>query len=169
MSIFWKWLVCNGAAFMVLLTGMTIILSLFLQFRNEYLRNEEVRARINFSIVNDNLYTFLCITNIGKFAAWNIKVEIEDALIENLPNINLNKSYLQKLNEKTLCLEPGEKIYYLLGSICQIKKLCETTNLEIKIRGKYCKRYKIKHKISINEFINHPPYKLLNEKSENIT
>ena len=167
MNNFWEWLFENSAAFMVLLTGLTIIISLSIQLRNEYLRKEDIRARINFFIVNDNLYTYLCITNIGEFVAWNIHVEIEDVLIEKLPNINLNKLYLQKLNEKTLCLEPREKIYYLLGTICQIKKLCETSNIDIKISGKYCNRYKINKRISINEFINHPPYKLLKENSKN--
>ena len=156
----WKWLIVNSNVLMVILTCLTLIATIIIQIRIEKQRNEDIRARVHCSIVCDSLHTFLCLTNIGKRSAWNVQICINDDFIDTLPYHMENKVYLKALTENSIVIEPGEKIYYLLHSTHRLKNLCNEKKLTIRISGKYCDAYKLNQAISLNEFINHPPYKL---------
>ena len=156
----WTWLVNNSSAVMVILTSVTLLWSIVMQIRNERHMNEDIRARLHGSLVNDDLHIYLCLCNIGQRSARDIQIKMNEDLIDVLPTHFDNKIYLGKLNEQSTAIEPGEKIYYLLGSTHLLKSLCRENVLEIRINGKYCKTYKINQVISINEFLNHPPYRL---------
>lgn len=145
---------------MVLLTGITIVISIFFQIRIEYQRNEDSRARIEVSLMSDDLHTYLCLSNIGKRNAWNVHIKINDEFIKELPNCFENKIHLESLCSAPLNIATDEKLYYLLYSGNMGKRMCEDKRLILNIQGTYCNRYKFKKKISINEFINKPPYKL---------
>ncbi|MBD5260463.1 MAG: hypothetical protein HDS46_06815 [Bacteroides sp.] len=163
----WNWLISNSNALMVILTGFTLIASIIIQIRLEKQRNEDIRARLHVSLINDDLHTYLCLSNIGKQNAWNIQIHINEDIIGILPTHLKNKEYLRILNEQSTAIKPGEKVYYLLGSIHVLKNLCNEKEMTIKISGKYCNAYKLKDKISINEFLNHPPYKLFFKNKSN--
>lgn len=160
MSDIWKWVISNSNALMVILTGFTLCVSIIIQIILAKQRNEDIRARIHGSIVNDSLNTFLCLSNIGKRSAWNVRICINKDFLDTLPCHMQNKEYLKILNEKPIVIEAGERLYYLLHSTHRLKDLCGEKILTIRISGKYCDAYKINQVISINEFINHPPYKL---------
>ncbi len=160
MEQFWIWLLSNSNACMVLLTGITIIISIIFQIRIEYQRNEDIRARIDASVMSDDRHTYLCISNIGKRNAWNVLIKINDEFMKELPNCFENKIHLKSLCSAPLNIAPGEKLYYLLYSGAMGKSMCEDKTVILNIKGKYCNRYRFKQKITINEYINHPPYKL---------
>lgn len=168
MEHFWQWLLSNSNACMVLLTGITIIISILFQIRIECQRNEDVRARIVAYLMSDDLHTYLCLSNIGKRNAWNVLIKINEEFIEGLPNCFENKEHLKSLCSESINMAPDEKLYYLLYSGNMGKRMCEDKKIILEIRGKYCNRYHFKQKISINEYINHPPYKLFfKNKQEN--
>lgn len=160
MEQFWTWLVSNSNACMVLLTGLTIIISLFIQIRMEYHRNEDIRARIDAYLMSDDLHTYLCLANVGKRIAWNVHININEDFINELPGCFENKIYLKSLCSNTITLAPEEKLHYLIYSGNMGERMCEDKEILIKIKGKYCNRYHINQKISLNEYLNRPPYKL---------
>lgn len=160
MEQFWIWLLSNSNACMVLLTGIAIIVSIVFQIRLDYQRNEDLRARIEASLMSDDLHTYLCISNIGKRNAWNVHIKINDEFIKELPNCFENKIHLKSLCSDPINIAPDEKLYYLLYSGNMGKRMCEDKKVILNIQGKYCNRYSFKQRISINEYINHPPYKL---------
>ena len=163
----WTWLIANSRAIMVLLTTFTLLWSIVIQMRIEKQRNEDIRARVHGSLINDDLHTDLCLSNIGNRSAWNIQVHINEDFIDILPIHLDNKVYIKILNEQSTALEPGEKIYYLLGSTHCLENICNERILKIQINGKYCDAYKFNQVISINEFFNHPPYKLFYKNKAN--
>ena len=163
----WNWLISNSNALMVILTGFTLIASIIIQIRLEKQRNEDIRARLHVSLINDDLHTYLCLSNIGNRSAWNIQVYINEDFIDILPIHLDNKVFIKILNEKSTAIETGEKIYYLLGSTHWLKNICKERILKIQINGKYCDAYKFNQVISINEFFNHPPYKLFYKNKAN--
>ena len=161
MSDIWIWLTGNSNILMVILTCFTLIATIIIQIRIEKQRNEDIRARVHGSIVSDSLHTYLCLSNIGKLSAWNVRVCINEDFIDSLPYHMKNKDYLKILNERPIDIEPGERLYYLLHSTHLLENLCGDKLLTIRISGRYCNAYKINQVISINEFVNRPSYKLL--------
>ena len=102
---------------MVILTGITIIISIILQIRLEKQRNEDIRARVHGTLVSDDLHTYLCLSNIGKQCAWNVRISLNGDFIDVLPNHMKNKEYLKILNDEPIIIEPGDKLYYLLDRV----------------------------------------------------
>lgn len=137
MNEIWTWLINNTGVMMVILTGITIIISIILQIRIEKQRNEDIRARVHGTLVSDDLHTYLCLSNIGKQCAWNVRISLNGDFIDVLPNHMKNKEYLKILNDEPIIIEPGDKLYYLLDSTNDLKKLCSEKSLEICIKGRY--------------------------------
>lgn len=144
MNEIWTWLINNTGVMMVILTGITIIISIILQIRIEKQRNEDIRARVHGTLVSDDVHTYLCLSNIGKQCAWNVRISLNCDFIDVLPNHMKNKEYLKILNDEPIIIEPGDKLYYLLDSTNDLKKLCSEKSLEICIKGRYCDKYMIK-------------------------
>lgn len=118
--------------------------------------------------MSDDLHTYLCLSNIGKRNAWNVHIKINDEFIKELPYCLDNKIHLKSLCSGPLNIAPDEKLYYLLYSGNMGKIMCEDKSVILNIQGKYCNRYRFKEKISINEFINKPPYKLFFKSEKGI-
>ena len=117
MNEIWTWLINNSGVMMVILTGITIIISIILQIRLEKQRNEDIRARVHGTLVSDDLHTYLCLSNIGKQCAWNVRISLNGDFIDVLPNHMKNKEYLKILNDEPIIIEPGDKLYYLLDRV----------------------------------------------------
>lgn len=64
MNEIWTWLINNSGVMMVILTGITIIISIILQIRLEKQRNEDIRARVHGTLVSDDLHTYLSLIHI---------------------------------------------------------------------------------------------------------
>ncbi len=93
---------------------VSLVFSFYLLYHDRKQRIEDVRARINCSIVfwKDNY--FLKIENVGKETAYDIHVQVEGKPISDNPYDHV-KSVFSSLPNKTLVLSAGEKLYFIIS------------------------------------------------------
>ena len=88
--------------------------SIYLLFKDRKQRIEDVRARINCSIISWKDKYFLQIHNVGKETAYDIHIEVKGKPISENPYV-LVKSIFLDLPNKALVLPAGEKLHFMIS------------------------------------------------------
>ena len=99
---------------MAFIALVSLIFSFYLLYRDRKQREEDVRARINCSIVYWKSNYFLQIQNVGKETAYDIKLNVTGKPIsENL--YEHVKVVFSELPKKSLVLSAGEKLHFMIS------------------------------------------------------
>lgn len=132
--------------------------------------NEDHRARLSFSIVSKQGLFMLKIANIGREAAYNIRLTFSDQFIESLL-ANSTKEIYKKLNGKSFSIEPNTNKYFYLSPIYgktsvkfnrtneefsaeEINKwLDEFRYIPIEINGTYCDNYRVSETLKLDDYL----------------
>lgn len=160
----WNALTAIGTFLLALATFISIW-----QMRKQ--REEDLRARIDCSIIEWHNCYFFKIQNVGRSLAYNIQLKFDGSPIYTNPFRTLAELYVE-LQKKKLMLSPGAKTYFLL--IPKENSLLEWTDInkkegqptenitewirkneneKIELTGTYNDKYKIDVKMSIREFL----------------
>ena len=134
-------------------------------------REEDIRARIDCSIIEWHNCYFFKIQNLGRCLAYNIQLKFAGNPVFTNPFRTLTEMYIELQNKK-LMLSPGGKLYFLLIPKEQSqlewtdrnKKEGQPTenitdwirkneNEKIELTGTYNDRYPIDIKMSIRDFL----------------
>lgn len=155
---------------MAIIALASLAFSFYLLYRDRKQRIEDVRARINCSIVTWKNNYFLKIQNVGKETAYDIHLKIEGKPISDNPYEHV-KSVLAELFNKSLVLPAGEKLHFIISpgithnrtiGIDDDRHTSEEVNNWLKqyddekivISGIYNNKYKIDFSFSIRD--NYP-------------
>ena len=153
---------------MATIAFMSLGVSFYLLHKERKQRIEDNRARIDFSIIKHMNGYYLCVENVGKETAYDIKVHVSGLPIENNLYDFVKKVYID-LKDSSFVLKGGSKRYfYISPSIMEynIKLpwkekrtkdeinnwLKEYDSKAITINGKYNNKYPIKEKFTIRDF-----------------
>ena len=142
--------------------------SYYLLHKERKQRIEDNRARIDFSIIENIHAYYLCIENVGKETAYDIKMKVQGSPIENNLYISVRNRFYQ-LTKKSFILKGGEKKYFFISpSILEKdislpwkeKKTMDEINNWLKeydekpivVSGQYNNRYTFKKDFTIRNF-----------------
>ena len=92
----------------------SLAFSFYVLYRDRKQRIEDVRARINCSIVSWKDNYFLQIHNVGKETAYDIHIKVEGKPISENPYTHI-KSVFAELPNKALVLSAGEKFHFMVS------------------------------------------------------
>ena len=92
----------------------SLAFSFYVLYQDRKQRMEDVRARINCSIVSWKDNYFLQIQNVGKETAYDIHVKVEGKPISDNPYEHV-KSVFSNLPNKALLLSAGEKLHFMIS------------------------------------------------------
>jgi hypothetical protein len=170
MEINWECINAISNIVMASIALSSLLLSLYLVCNNRRQRQEDVRARLYFGIVDWQNKYMLKITNVGKETAYRINIRVTGAPIsDNL--YSFVRDVFKKLSSIYFCLEAGHSAYYLISptercaneeglekgekhSSTEIREwLIKYDDEDICIEGEYCDRYSVCEKFSIREFL----------------
>lgn len=146
----------------------SLAFSFYLLYKERKQRIEDNRARIDFSIIKHMHGYYLCVENVGKETAYDIKVHVGGSPIENNLYDFVKKVFLD-LKDSRFVLKGGAKRYfYISPSIMEYniklpwkeKKTKDEINNWLKeydekaitINGKYNNKYPIKESFTIRDF-----------------
>ena len=153
---------------MAAIAFMSLGVSFYLLHKERKQRIEDNRARIDFSIIKHMHGYYLCVENVGKETAYDIKVYVSGLPIENNLYDFVKKVFVD-LKDSSFVLKGGAKRYfYISPSIMEynIKLpwkekrtkdeinnwLKEYDSKAITINGKYNNKYPIKERFTIRDF-----------------
>lgn len=132
-------------------------------------REEDTRARIDFSIIEWHNCYFVKIQNVGRSLAYNIKLKFAGKPIFTNPFRTLTELFIDLPNKK-LMLSPDSKTYFLLvpkkeSMLEWVDKnekqptenltewIKQNENEKIEVTGTYNDKYPINIKMSIRDFL----------------
>ena len=147
---------------------VSIGFSIYLFYKDRKQREEDMRARIDFSIIKYMHGYYLCIENVGKETAYDINVKVHGLPIENNLYYFVKQTYYE-LTKIQFILKGGEKKYfYVSPSILEKnislpwkeKKTMDEINNWLKeydekpivVSGQYNNRYTFKKEFTIRNF-----------------
>ena len=153
---------------MAAIAFMSLGVSFYLLHKERKQRIEDNRARIDFSIIKHMHGYYLCVENVGKETAYDIKVYVSGLPIENNLYDFVKKVFVD-LKDSSFVLKGGAKRYfYISPSIMKYniklpwkeKKTKDEINNWLKeyeektitINGKYNNKYSIKESFTIRDF-----------------
>lgn len=153
---------------MVFIALCSLIFSICLLLRERKLRKEDLRARLDFSIVKYANAYYLLIENVGKEAAYDVNISVQSRLIEEglYEQVRLTFSELGKTK---FIIKGGDKKYFFLcpdrlekdvrcywrktESIDVINQWVEAHEIdEISVYAKYNNRFKLTRRFCIKNF-----------------
>lgn len=114
---FWgSYLSAAAAAIMIIYTAYSLKLNekTLIEMKREW--EEDRKARLEFTIVPNDLSFMIRIKNIGKLPAYNIQMEFNKEFIESLIDKTIKDTY-SKLMKKNFTLGAGESKYFYLSPI----------------------------------------------------
>ena len=155
---------------MAIIALVSLAFSFYLLYRDRKQRIEDVRARINCSIVSWKDNYFLQIHNVGKETAYDIHIKVKGKPIYDNPYTHV-KTVFAELPNKSLVLSAGEKMHFMISpgithnrdmGIGDDRHTSEEVNNWLKqydeekilISGIYNNKYKIDFSFSIRD--NYP-------------
>lgn len=152
------------------ITGIVMMaVALFTLWISYRQRRDDQRARLAFEIISWQGKYLLKITNVGKETAYNIKLKFGGSFLENHYSEDI-KAIFRTFSVKQFCLVGGRSVYYYLTpEFTEERKLnifinerflsdqtnqwySENADSQIRIRGKYNNRYKVKELFAISDF-----------------
>ena len=153
---------------MAAIAFMSLGVSFYLLRKERQQRIEDNRARLDFSIIKHMHGYYLCIENVGKETAYDIKVHVGGSPIENNLYEFVKKVFVD-LKDSRFVLKGGTKRYfYISPSIMEYniqlpwkeKRTKDEINIWLKeydekaitINGKYNNKYTIKESFTIRDF-----------------
>lgn len=157
-------------AISTIVTAIMALIALISVLQNKKQFRNENRARLVFEIISYQNEFMLKIMNVGKSTAYDVKMCFKSNLIENHYAESI-KSNFEQINKKKLVMAPGRCIYILLSPAYTSKQSSHTIggqkystesintwldkykDEKIVITGCYCRKYKIKEKIAITDFL----------------
>lgn len=167
----WNAITAIGTLLLAIATFVTIWQSKCQLSELKKQREEDLRARIDCSIIEWHDCYFFMIQNVGRSLAYNIQLKFEGDPIYTNPFRTLTELFVELKNKK-LMLSPGAKTYFLL--IPKKESLLEwndkdkqedkpteditewirkNENKQIELTGIYNDKYSIDIKMSIREFL----------------
>ena len=163
---------------MTLIALGTLIFSIYLLFREKKLRQEDIRARLDYSIIKYQNAYYLLVENVGKEMAYDVSVGVKGKIIEESIYSQVRETFSRLENVK-LIIKPEEKIYFFLCPdklkrnaryIWRQTETIEDINQwvdkyekdEIHVTIQYNKKYSSSHKFSIKNFNYYGSTKILN-------
>lgn len=146
----------------------SLLFSIFLLLRERKRRKEDVRARLDCSIVKYVNAYYLLIENVGKEAAYDVNISVQSKLIEE-GLYDQVRSTFSELAKTQFIIKGGDKKYFFLSpdklerdvrcywrkteSIDDINQWVEVhENDEISIQVKYNGRYELDRSFCIKNF-----------------
>lgn len=167
----WNALTAIGTLLLAIVTFITIMQNRSQLYELKKQREEDIRARIDCSIIEWHNCYFFKIQNIGRSLAYNIQLKFAGNPIFTNPFRTLTEMYIELQNKK-LMLSPGGKMYFLLIPKEQsqlewtdINKkegqptenitdwISKNDNEKIELTGTYNDKYPIDIKMSIRDFL----------------
>lgn len=163
---------------MTLIALGTLIFSICLLFREKKLRQEDIRARLDYSIIKYQNAYYLLVENVGKEMAYDVSVGVKGKIIEESIYSQVRETFSSLENVK-LIIKPEEKIHFFLcpdklkRNVRYIWRQTETIEDinqwidkyekdEIHVTIQYNKKYSLSHKFSIKNFNYYGSTKILN-------
>ena len=163
---------------MTLIALGTLIFSICLLFREKKLRQEDIRARLDYSIIKYQNAYYLLVENVGKEMAYDVCVGVKGKIIEDSIYSQVRETFSRLENVK-LIIKPEEKIHFFLCPdklkrnaryIWRQTETIEDINQwvdkyekdEIHVTIQYNKKYSLSHKFSIKNFNYYGSTKILN-------
>lgn len=163
---------------MTLIALGTLIFSICLLFREKKLRQEDIRARLDYSIIKYQNAYYLLVENVGKEMAYDVSVGVKGKIIEESIYSQVRETFSRLENVK-LIIKPEEKIHFFLcpdklkRNVRYIWRQTETIEDinqwvdkyekdEIHVTIQYNKKYSLSHKFSIKNFNYYGSTKILN-------
>ena len=168
LNVDWTIVTGIGTIIMALASFIGVVFSYKSTRESQRMWEEDNRPRVIFTVViSDNKY-YLKVGNIGKQVAYNINLKVNEEFIEQFPNLKI-REYFKKLCNKTIHLEPGKPIYYLIsfteghaekhptdGDIAEgpkMKELIEKlADEQIVISGSYNDKYNINESFTMSQY-----------------
>jgi hypothetical protein len=146
----------------------TLIYSFYLLFREKNRRKEDLRARLDCSLIKYMNAYYLLIENVGKEAAYDISITVKGKVIDEGLYEYVRDTF-SKLEKTPLIMKGGEKKYFFIcpdrmernvrykwrqkETIDDINKWVTLhENDEIKVSAQYNKRYNLSCNFSIKNF-----------------
>lgn len=114
---FWgSYLSAAAAAIMIIYTAYSLKLNekTLIEMKREW--EEDRKARLEFTIVPNDMSFMIRIKNIGKLPAYNIQMKFNKEFIESLIDETIKDTY-SKLMKKNFTLGAGESKYFYLSPI----------------------------------------------------
>ena len=164
------WVATSAVANLIMaaIAFCTLLFSIYLLFRENKLRKEDLRARLDSSIIKHHGAYFLLIENVGKEAAYDVEILAKSKLIEENLYKLVNETFA-KISTMKLIIKGGEKLYFFLcpdkmnknirypwrqeETIEDINRwLTEHETDEITVSIKYNKKYKVFRSFSVKNF-----------------
>lgn len=163
---------------MTLIALGTLIFSICLLFREKKLRQEDIRARLDYSIIKYQNAYYLLVENVGKEMAYDVSVGVKGKIIEESIYSQVRETFSRLENVK-LIIKPEEKIHFFLcpdklkrnvrytwrqtETIEDINQWIDKYEKdEIHVTIQYNKKYSLSHKFSIKNFNYYGSTKILN-------
>lgn len=113
-SVNWTAISAISNIIMAFAAFVSIGFSIYLFNKERKQRKEDVRARIDFSIIKYMHGYYLCIENVGKETAYDINMIVHGLPIEN--NLySFVKQVYYELTKKKFILRGGEKKYFFIS------------------------------------------------------
>lgn len=115
--------------------------------------NEENRPviTIRFEIIRSGLLCFV-VENIGPKPAVDVRIEFNDAFVDNLEKFERNIRLREAMNSK-LFLAKNQKIYILLGSQSSFKDISTVpADIQINYNNKFSRRFSERTVIDISQY-----------------
>lgn len=160
---FWQWLLENSAPVMVIITGLSICISILLNWLDKHRQFKLSRPRLHASIIISNQAYYLRIYNSGKYCATDVNIAINNDFIENLPTKWNTKKVFENLVSSPFYIEAEDSKYYFIGFCGNVHEAWTDKNIKLVINGTYCGSYKLKETLIMDHFINKSTF-IVNEE-----
>lgn len=167
-NINWDAISAISNILMALIAFGSLGFSFYLLNREKRLREEDLRARVDCSIIKHFNAYYLLVENVGKETAYKVNIQVKGKIID-CSLYKQVKDIFEELKEKDLIIKSGDKKYFFL---CPDKLekdvqfpwrkdeklddinlwVAEHEQNEISIHVKYNKKYCLSHKFSIINF-----------------